>query len=403
MKGALVICPASPGTFNGVGDYSYWLASALRSHLPAFLVNTQNGAQEAGTKSMVSQRVCLVRGWYELWRSRHASPFGESEALLLQYVPQMYFPARDLGWLFLWLAHARLRQGKKLVVTVHEYDVSWRLSLKRIVARMVLNLLMMVLAFFSDVIVVTHGAYLRKLRRILFWKRDNIYVIPVGSNIPLSVVSSPLPVISWKGEGASDNSRRVERGQHPTFLTIFGQPAGMDHRLLSSVGTWIVNQRLPLRIRWIGRSRDEILDLWCRRCGFPADLLEIWNGEPAGSVSRLLQTSALFLAPLVDGVSTRRTTVIAALAHGLPIVGTDGPCTDPLFREDGSILLSACGDGEAFVKNVDLLFKDEPRRKLMGRAARDLFTGFFTWERIAGEYWQLLRAQASKDEVVKGA
>ncbi len=395
MKGALVICPASPGRFDGVGDYSFWLARYLQSHLPTFLVTTQKGGQKVSDGPRVphlvlSQTASPEGGWNQLWRSRHVSPFLESDVVLLQYVPQMYVPTRDVGWLLLWLSYARLRQGKKVIVTAHEYDIPWSLSMSRILARVMLNLLMGALGTLAEKVVVTYGHSQRKLSRLLF-RRKKISIIPVGSNIPLSVVSEKGEATTDQEQRTLGNGQRTERHPRPTILTIFGQPAGMDRRLLSSLGVWVLENRLPVRIQWIGRPREDILDLWLSQCGLPLEFLEVYEGQPTEIVSWLLQASDLFLAPLVDGVSTRRTTVIAALGHGLPIVGTDGPCTDSQLRAAHAFLLSQCGDAETFVKNVDLLFHDEPLRKLMRRAARDLFTRFFTWERIADEYWQLLR------------
>jgi glycosyltransferase involved in cell wall biosynthesis len=311
--------------------------------------------------------------------------------ILLQYIPARYFPDRHLGWLLLWLAHARFRQRKKLILTVHEYNVAWALSPKRILGRLMLDLLACLLGALSHRIVVTHGYNQRSLRRLLFWKKDRVSIIPVGSNIPYSGIRDQGSGIRGEEEGTGNNGQRTT-GSGQLTLTMFGQPAGMDRQVLISLGNWVSAHQRRVRLRWVGRSRREILDVWVGQCGLAPELLDVCDGQPAEAISQLLRSSDVFLAPLVDGVSTRRTTVIAALNHGLPVVGTDGPCTDSLFRGDPSLLLSDCGDARTFMQHVESVLSDESQRRQMRQSAQDFFARFFTWDRIAEEYRKLLGA-----------
>jgi glycosyltransferase involved in cell wall biosynthesis len=78
--------------------------------------------------------------------------------------------------------------------------------------------------------------------------------------------------------------------------------------------------------------------------------------------------------------------VMAALAHGLPVVGTAGPCTDPLFAAESGCLLTGVPDAPALVANLDRLLRDAPSRARAGLAARATYEAHFTWERIAAAY-----------------
>jgi glycosyltransferase involved in cell wall biosynthesis len=106
---------------------------------------------------------------------------------------------------------------------------------------------------------------------------------------------------------------------------------------------------------------------------------------PGDEVSRRLRAMDLYLTPFVDGVSTRRGSMMAGLQHGLPIVGTAGELTDNLLRaeSDRSLLLADVDDEAGFVERVVRLSGDAELRQRTGRAARALFEREFTWERIA--------------------
>jgi glycosyltransferase involved in cell wall biosynthesis len=97
-----------------------------------------------------------------------------------------------------------------------------------------------------------------------------------------------------------------------------------------------------------------------------------------------LAAADIFVAPFVDGVSMRRTTVVAALQHGLPVVGTRGHLTDPsLADEQGSLHLSPPAEPATLAANVAELVGDEGARRRAGGCARELYRRRFAWNVIA--------------------
>jgi glycosyltransferase involved in cell wall biosynthesis len=100
----------------------------------------------------------------------------------------------------------------------------------------------------------------------------------------------------------------------------------------------------------------------------------------AAELAEGLAASDLFLAPLIDGVSTRRGSMMAALQHGLPVVGTDGPLTDSILRGPGSgMSLTRVGDKRAFAAAVLALAEDVGARASSAAAARELYERNFDW------------------------
>src|SRR5262249_18302153 len=97
-----------------------------------------------------------------------------------------------------------------------------------------------------------------------------------------------------------------------------------------------------------------------------------------------------------DGVSTRRTTLMAALQHGLAVVGTDGHNTDRMLRDaNNSLRLTAVGDRDAFAGAVCELAASRGTRAELGSHARSLYETEFDWTVVSGRLIAGLRNGAS--------
>jgi glycosyltransferase involved in cell wall biosynthesis len=128
-----------------------------------------------------------------------------------------------------------------------------------------------------------------------------------------------------------------------------------------------------------------------REHGLPQAALEVAAGLDAAAVSRALAGASMGFAPILDGVSTRRTTVAALLQHGLPVAGSDGRTTDPLLRDSGAFALVPASDAAAAdaAAAIDALLSDSARRARMAGQARALFEAHLSWPRIADQYLRL--------------
>ena len=100
---------------------------------------------------------------------------------------------------------------------------------------------------------------------------------------------------------------------------------------------------------------------------------------PAEEVSLALSAADLVALPFVDGVSERRTSLMAALAHEVAVVGTTGSSTGSTLREARFLALSPADVEKPFVQNVvDLLYDDEARGALAAAGGR-AYAERFSW------------------------
>ncbi len=107
------------------------------------------------------------------------------------------------------------------------------------------------------------------------------------------------------------------------------------------------------------------------------------GGLDPGELSHALRASDMLLLPFSDGVSARRTTLMAGLAHGVPVVGLSGRNTDHVLLAPGALVLTPVGDRVAFAKAVVTLASDHVNLREVGEAGRRLYLKEFDWPVLA--------------------
>jgi glycosyltransferase involved in cell wall biosynthesis len=119
-------------------------------------------------------------------------------------------------------------------------------------------------------------------------------------------------------------------------------------------------------------------------------------------LSTHLCASHIVLLPFDDGLSTRRTTLMAALAHGRPVLGLSGRSTDSVLFDaarDGAVALSAAGDRNAFVRAAVEVSADPERLRAIGKRGRRLYAERFDWPVIARRLTALVSAPKSPPDI----
>jgi glycosyltransferase involved in cell wall biosynthesis len=109
-------------------------------------------------------------------------------------------------------------------------------------------------------------------------------------------------------------------------------------------------------------------------------------------VSANLLAADAVVMPYQDGVSFRRTTLIAALRHGCPVVSTfpANPAAIPEIQPGENMLLSPPGDAAALAEAISLLVNDMALRQKLAAGAKQL-GHLFEWDQIAQETLALYR------------
>jgi glycosyltransferase involved in cell wall biosynthesis len=206
------------------------------------------------------------------------------------------------------------------------------------------------------------------LRARLPWKRSAIHWVPVGSNIPVA-----------PGDGRSLRTSAGIPEDAPLLgvFSLFGAAKGYS-LLEAAWRTASLRADQPF-IVLIGASAEEAARHLPEMAAHPRCRATGYLSQD--DVSRWLSEVDLLLAPFEDGVSSRRTSVIAALAHSVPVVTTRGRNTDPLFLD--SPLRVTSGDASVFAREMLALLDSADDRAALGAASRVFCDRHFSWPAIA--------------------
>jgi glycosyltransferase involved in cell wall biosynthesis len=296
----------------------------------------------------------------------------EVEDVVLQYSPFSFGRGGIAPVLLRDLSRLKVdRHRPKLTVVVHEPFVpmnDWRTTVMGLWQRAQLR---SVIAL-ADRVLVSTTAWIPLLGRL--GRRRLAGDLPSGSTLP-DLRSTRRGSRKHLGCGPVTFVIALYGTDHPSRL--LGHAARAVNRM-ADMGHDVVLLNL-------GRNAPVLPDV--RRT-----VRELRPGPlPAGQVAELLAAADVLLAPFVDGVTTRRTTVAAALQQAVPVIGLDGPLTDEATRRAApAIELLPQGGPEGFADGVSriLAIGDLPRRST---AARRWYDEQLDWPVLADRLRTALR------------
>jgi glycosyltransferase involved in cell wall biosynthesis len=268
-----------------------------------------------------------------------------------------------------------------MVVTFHDLLVPYLLP-KAGALREWVNL---TLARRCQAAIVTNAQDQRRLAAVRSIPR--LERIPIGSNIS-TVLPADYDRAAWRARwglpdesvvlcyfgflNASKGGEDLVQALHQLVST------GMDACLLMIGGA--VGASDPTNCAYLARVRALIAELGLEE-------RVIWTGHlPDEQVSACFAIADLCLLPYRDGVSFRRGSLMAALAHGMPIISTY-PTDDEIPSE--AMWLVPPSDPAALADAVRTLMRDDDLRQRLKVGARGL-SAAFGWDQIAERTLRLL-------------
>ena len=343
-RAGLVVYRNSGGV-DAIDEYSRRLAEALEEHgtPAAYVADGLSSARRRG---------------------------GDPPWILLQYNPFSYGRWGVAPGLLRDAALLRRRTDATFAVCVHEpwtHVHDWRSALMATYHRAQLPALLAI----ADVVLGLTEALVRQLGR-------RAVHVPVGSN---------LTPISMSAEAA--RARLGIGGELVVALFGSAHPSrALDHAE-AAIAALASSCAVPtIRVLNLGAGAPPL--------NVPAGVVVATSGrlEP-DELSLRLRASDIMLLPFLDGLSTRRTTLMAALAHGLPVVGVHGTGTDRLLvRHPEALMLTPAGQPAGYAHSVVELATDAARLRAVGQAGRRLYEQHFDWPVLARRVTAALRGDA---------
>lgn len=359
-----------PPMQGGVGAFTREVARAMAGMghtVHIFTRQAAEGADEDGIS--VRAQVGDRWGWGTLPLIQRWAQNERLDVVNIQFQTAAYNMHPAIHWL-----PARLKTPLT-VITFHDLRVPYLFPKAGPVRPWIVRKL----ARDADAVIATDRADEATLKRR--WDIPNVAWIPIGSN----VTTTPPP-------GYDRQAWRARLGVPPDGLLIsyFGflneSKGGL---VLAEALAYLVKQGVPAYLVMIG-GRAGSSDPTNLRYGERVDAVLAHHGVEErvhwtgfvddAQVSAHFYASDITALPYLDGVSLRRGTLMAALAHGRAIVTTHPQTEAPEL--DGVVETVEPNDPQALAGAILTLWRDPARRAALEEAAREA-SEHFTWESIA--------------------
>jgi glycosyltransferase involved in cell wall biosynthesis len=361
-----------PPMAGGVGAFSRELGRALAEQGHAVYVFTRVDASQSGEAGIdVAGAVAGKWGWGVNRQIARWAVKNDLDVVNVQFQTAAFNMHPAVHWLPGQIA------GALVAVTFHDLRAPYLLPKAGPLRRWIVRRL----AAAADGAIATNRADERTLREI--WGINTVARIPIGSNVR----TTPPP-----GYDRAGWRREMDLGDGDLLVSYFGFLNASKGGLTLIEALAALRERgVPAHLVMIGGRAgasdpsdrayaaqvDALiamhkLDPHITRTGFVAD----------EAVSGYLLASDVTALPYEDGVSLRRGSLMAALAHGRAIVSTHPREAEPELA--GAVETVPPGDGDALADALCALWKDAARRERLKRAVLEA-AAHFSWERIAAQ------------------
>lgn len=361
-----------PPMRGGVGDYTRELARALAVLGHRVFVLSDRRAQADALGIEVDNRIRRWN-WPSLWMARHWALHNHLDIANLQYEAAAFGLGAPIHFLPLVI-------GVPTVTTLHDLNVPYLFPK----AGRLRQSAIWSLARHSTGVITTTGADADRLKHEA--KITKLATIPIGSNIP---VTPPPGYERQMWRARNDLSPDPSQGT-PLLVGFFGfmnTSKGIETLLDALVIA--IQDGLEARLVFIGggdTQSDATTSAYTRQIKARIDATGLTKRVVWTSFVNEAEVSAWLLAcdivalPFTDGVSFRRGSFMAALAHGCAIVTTTP--SEPLPELADAALLVPIGSVPDLARALRLLAGNTARRLVLGQHAKAL-AAQFSWGSIA--------------------
>ena len=360
-----IITGEFPPVTGGVSDYSGVIAAGLAS--AGETVHVWCPASIRGSSKFAGVQVHDSGGsWTGADLVRLDAALNRTPAprrLLVQWVPHLY-GRRSLNLAFCRWLRRRGRCGDHLELMVHEPYLAFGEGLiRQDIAAAVQRAMVMLLLSAAQRVWVAIPAWADHLRSWTLGRSIPFCWLPVPSTVPVAPAS----------EAVADHRKQLLRGSDGIIAGHFGTYSKEVRGDLRKVLPRVLDAAPEIQVLLLGRGSQEALQELCETTG--TDRSRVVASGPLGGLelSYHLQACDLMMQPYIDGASTRRTTLMAALAHGRPVVTTTGRLSEAFWTGCEAITAVPAGDAAAMVQSTVALARDPERRRQLSVAAKCLY------------------------------
>lgn len=371
LKSIVFICNKFPPEVDGVGEYVYFFAKALRDKRIKVSVITRSNPNLVDCFENIQIYPC-IKSW-------NTQGFREVNSLLekikpqyifLQYVPysfQRYGIPILLPLALLWW-----KKKTSIIIMFHEVRIRWLWNRPKTWVVSSLQWVIARLIHYQSAINFTSIEFYKK------YLPSPTHLLPIGSNIPMvEIDQSHLNEL---------RESMLESDSAPVIISF-----GIRNLKLLTVAFVKLKQEFPKAVLLVFGKGIELPTQEGIICLGYQPSFEIYHYFNLGSIFVVLDYSS---SQGKGGSSNKSGTLAAAMASGLPVIGIKGDMNNPILKHGENIWLSEYNI-QKLSEDLLLLAKNEELRQKLVANAKKTFEENLTWEVIAEKLLHFL----SKNEI----
>jgi len=363
MTKIAIICPRTK-EYCGVYDYSTILASNLSANknTDVTLITNENNfhSKEGG---FTTDKFVKKWNFREVIKLTFFFKNNHFKIVNIQFVGWMYGRygcPLPLAVMMIILKIFRI----KTVFTAHELYVpmiNWRWKILGTLQRIIF----FTIALNASAIIVPIEKWQKLLHKNVMLKNKEIWCIPIYSNIG----KSNDKFITRKSLGIKEDD---------FIITVFS-PNGSGKMMVNVIQ--VFNQLKTIYPNLV------LCILGCENKRKHNGIISV-SQSPESEISNILRLSNAYFCPFIDGVSSRRGSLLAAMCHDLPIVTTIGESTDELFHES-PVFMAQANDLNSMKLELSKLILDKRYRQEKSEKIKKFYQKYFDCSVATKKYLSL--------------
>jgi hypothetical protein len=366
----LVTCEYAPSV-GGVADYSAEVASGLvRAGIPVRVWSAGDSVSERASANLSIHRSLGRFGLGRLLKAaRQMRRSGGGKTILLQWEP-VGFGAKSLNLPFcVWICWQVLR-GSRLIVMFHETFLSYgKHTLKRLAAATLQRIMALLLVNSAAKTFASTERGAEAINKFNFL-RCRVEHLPVFSNI--QPCTDPY---------YSSVLRKQFAGEGEVLVGHFGRYNAQVEPLATGALAALLHANPDTKILFAGECADKYQRVI--QSEHPQLASRVYSAGLSSDqkISTVIGACDFMFQPYPDGLTTRRSTTMAALRNARLVVSNKGSETEALWDTTAAVYMANSTETGEMASEMNLLARNPKRIAEGSRAARKFYERHFSVER----------------------
>lgn len=371
MNWQIITCEYPPQT-GGVSDYTRLLAQHLRLAGDAVEVFAPRHENEPETLDDAGVVVHRALGGFSRSDFIRTNPLLKANStILVQWVPHGYgYRAMNLAFCR-WIE--RLSQtGDRVFLMVHEPMLEFSGSWKQRLVALVHRRMMRKLVRSSSRVFISIPAWENYLRPCAP-KGQQFEWLPIPETI--SVAASPRTTADIRHRLSGGAPLLGHLGTYSAEIIKFLRPALLI----------VLNEIPELHLLLLGKNSKHFAVSLVTAVPRFRDRIHASGILPDLELSHHIAACDVMLQPYPDGLSTRRTSLMNVLAHGVAVVSNTGHLTEDLWAAADAAALSPVSEPHRLAEDCLRVLRDSSERHRLAQRGLALYRSRFDWPHIIGK------------------